>query len=338
MRLDTDSCDHCGQCAAACPHEALAIPEPAPHVVDVPTRSLIIACERVKGNRSSTAVGIVACLHALNPDWLIRQTRRHHCDRVQLASADCNACARAPRGQSLIQRWQSVAQRLGTSAPRLERISPEQWLEQTSDAQAPNLGRRRLFGRFLAPLPSAGADTSPVVAGLMTSQRSNIVLHLAGDPHARLKPPLWQIEIDPMHCTACMACVRLCPQHALEHRSDPLQPDGWESIALQPARCTGCNVCIDVCEHAAITVQEPDTTASVVRRPQTIKLEVLVCSQCKAPFHLPVGKLSDNIEDHRHICPVCRAGKPHHTQRIFQEFDATAVHSDSMKSVLTPLQ
>jgi hypothetical protein len=33
-----------------------------------------------------------------------------------------------------------------------------------------------------------------------------------------------------------------------------------------------------------------------IAAPQTIALEVLVCSQCKAPFHFPVGKLSDNAK------------------------------------------
>jgi protein-arginine kinase activator protein McsA len=57
----------------------------------------------------------------------------------------------------------------------------------------------------------------------------------------------------------------------------------------------------------------------------------MVCSQCKAPFHLPVGKLSDNTKDHRRICPVCRAGKPHHTQRIVQVFDANALREASFE-------
>ena len=126
LSLDSDICDHCGQCVAACPHEALSIPEPAPHVVD---HCLILACEHVAGSRAPGAVGVVACLHALSADWVIQQTRRHHCGRVQLASADCSTCDRAPRGQSLIQRWLPVAQRLGTSAPHLERISPKQWIE-----------------------------------------------------------------------------------------------------------------------------------------------------------------------------------------------------------------
>ncbi len=315
LSLDSDICDHCGQCVAACPHQALSIPEPAPHVVN---RSLILACERVAGSHASSAVGVIACLHALGADWIIQQARRHHCGRVQLASADCSTCDRAPRGQSLFQRWQPVAQRLGQAAPRLDRISPTQWMERTTDAHAPDLARRRLFGRILAPRPftSSAAD--------MTSQRGNIVSYLAGHPHARLKPTLWELEIDPMRCTACMVCVRLCPQGALEQHTGPLPPDGVESIALRHAHCTGCGLCTQVCEHAAITIHEPDATASQAQRPQTLALEALICSQCKAPFYLPIGKLSDNTKDHRRICPVCRAGKPHHTQRVVQVFDVTA--------------
>ena len=321
LSLDSDICDHCGQCVAACPHEALSIPEPAPHVVD---HCLILACEHVAGSRAPGAVGVVACLHALSADWVIQQTRRHHCGRVQLASADCSTCDRAPRGQSLIQRWLPVAQRLGTSAPHLERISPKQWIERTTDAHAPDLARRRLFGRILAPRPSASAPAAMTVSADMTSQRGNLVSHLAEHPLARIKPTLWELEIDPLRCTACMACVRLCPLGALEHHTDPLPPDEVESIALRHARCTGSGLCTQVCEHTAITIHEPDATARVVHRQQTIALKAMVCSQCKAPFHLPAGKLFDNAEANRPICPICSAGRIHHTQRIVQAFDATA--------------
>lgn len=95
-----------------------------------------------------------------------------------------------------------------------------------------------------------------------------------------------------------------------------------ESIALQHARCTGCGLCTQVCEHEAIAIHEPDATASVVRRPQSIALEALVCSQCKAPFYLPASMLSGNAKANRLICPICSAGRVHHTQRIVQDFSA----------------
>jgi ferredoxin len=321
LSLDPDLCDHCGQCVAACPHEALSIAEPAPHVVD---RNLVLACERVTGSHAPSAVGVVACLHALSADWVIQQARRHHCGWVQLASADCRACDRAPRSQSLFQRWQPVAQRLGSFAPRLECISPTQWMERTLEAHAPDLARRRLFGRILAPRASTSSPAGLAVSADMTSQRVNLVSYLAKHAHACLKPTLWEPEIDPTRCTACMVCVRLCPQGALEHHTDPLRSGELESIELQHTRCTGCGLCTQVCEHKAITVHEPDVTVRVLQPSQTIALEVLLCSQCKAPFHFPAGKVSDNFKANRFICPVCSAGRLHHTQRIVQEFDAAA--------------
>lgn len=285
----------------------------------------MLACEPVAAGRARKPVGVVACLHALSADWIIQQVRLHHCARVQLASADCSACKRAPRGQNLLQRWQPVAQRLGPSAPRLERITPAKWQEQASDARAPDLARRRLFGRVLAPRLSTGSPLDKSAAADMTSGLGKLVAHLAGHPHARLKPSLREIEIDPMRCTACMVCVSLCAQGAVEHHTDPLQPEGVESIALRHARCTGCDLCTQVCEHAAITIHEPDAMARIGQRPQTIALELFVCSQCKAPFRWPAGRRSDDATASRAKCPICRAGRVHHTQRVVQASDPTAM-------------
>jgi ferredoxin len=154
LSLDSDACDHCGQCVAACPHEALSIPEPAPHVVD---RSLILACERVAGSRAP-AVGIVACLHALSADWVIQQARHHHCDRVQLASADCSACDRAPRrprsGSALATRGPAAG--LVCSAPGAH-------IANTVDGTDFRGTRARIWhgggflAAFLAPRPSTSS-------------------------------------------------------------------------------------------------------------------------------------------------------------------------------------
>ena len=330
LNLDTAVCDDCGQCVAACPHEALSIPEPAPHVSDSPNRTLLVACERTSANGAPNRVGIVACLHALSPDWVIRQSLRHHCTSVQVASADCSRCTRTPRDQSLMERWLPVAQRLGTSAPRLERISTDQWLQQTAKVQAPDLGRRRLFGRFLAP-PSATANpptpTSEAVA--MTSERASLVTHLAKNSLARQKPPLWAPQINHQSCTACMACVSLCPQSALEHKSDEAQIDGSECIALQHTRCTGCGLCEDVCEQSAIAIIEPLASSRAPKLQDRLALVLLHCRQCKAPFHLPKDQVDDNGQAGLPLCPVCIAGKPHLTQRIVQAFDATFVRGTS---------
>lgn len=49
-------------------------------------------------------------------------------------------------------------------------------------------------------------------------------------------------------CTACGACLRTCPEHAL--RPAPGRP------ALIAARCTSCGECVEICPTDAITLWE----------------------------------------------------------------------------------
>ncbi|MGH3753141.1 MAG: cobalamin biosynthesis protein [Pseudonocardiaceae bacterium] len=55
--------------------------------------------------------------------------------------------------------------------------------------------------------------------------------------------PLW---ISPA-CTACGACLRTCPEHAL--RPAPLRP------VVVAARCTSCGECVEICPTDAITLR-----------------------------------------------------------------------------------
>jgi ferredoxin len=55
--------------------------------------------------------------------------------------------------------------------------------------------------------------------------------------------PLWISSA----CTACGACLRTCPEHAL--RPAPARP------AVVVARCTSCGECIEICPTDAITLR-----------------------------------------------------------------------------------
>ncbi|HEX6402096.1 MAG TPA: cobalamin biosynthesis protein [Pseudonocardiaceae bacterium] len=57
--------------------------------------------------------------------------------------------------------------------------------------------------------------------------------------------PLWISSA----CTACGACLRTCPEHAL--RPAPARPT---VIAL---RCTSCAECVEICPTDAITLRDP---------------------------------------------------------------------------------
>ena len=49
-------------------------------------------------------------------------------------------------------------------------------------------------------------------------------------------------------CTACGACLRTCPEHAL--RPAPLRP------VVIAARCTSCGECVEICPTDAITLRD----------------------------------------------------------------------------------
>ncbi len=49
-------------------------------------------------------------------------------------------------------------------------------------------------------------------------------------------------------CTACGACLRTCPEHAL--RPAPQRP------AVIAARCTSCGECVEICPTDAITLRD----------------------------------------------------------------------------------
>lgn|GEM_PF-572512 len=51
-------------------------------------------------------------------------------------------------------------------------------------------------------------------------------------------------------CTACGACLRTCPEHAL--RPAPRRP------TVVAARCTSCGECVEICPTDAITLRESE--------------------------------------------------------------------------------
>ncbi len=63
----------------------------------------------------------------------------------------------------------------------------------------------------------------------------------------RPRPPSSPLSISSA-CTACGACLRTCPEHAL--RPAPQRP------TVIAARCTSCGECVEVCPTDAITLRD----------------------------------------------------------------------------------
>jgi len=58
-------------------------------------------------------------------------------------------------------------------------------------------------------------------------------------------------RVDPLKCTACMTCVKVCPYGA------PTM-NGRQKVEIQGAKCMGCGSCVAACPARAIQLQHQE--------------------------------------------------------------------------------
>ena len=59
-------------------------------------------------------------------------------------------------------------------------------------------------------------------------------------------------RVDPLKCTACMTCVKVCPYGA------PTLNAQQHKVEIQGAKCMGCGSCAAACPAEAITLQHQE--------------------------------------------------------------------------------
>ncbi|MEI2775977.1 MAG: 4Fe-4S dicluster domain-containing protein [Tetrasphaera sp.] len=90
-------------------------------------------------------------------------------------------------------------------------------------------------------------------------------------------------------CTACLTCVRTCPESALE------MPVTGEVARLRehPARCSGCRACLAACPEGVLVVDRQlrwsDQLGADAAYP-LIAVETAVCARCGARFPAAAGR------------------------------------------------
>ncbi|MDR2001372.1 MAG: 4Fe-4S binding protein [Zoogloeaceae bacterium] len=270
LNFDAAACDGCGLCMAVCPESAIrSIPAPLP--LPQGKRVWFLACER-----SATDSHNLPCLHALADGELIAQWHRG-CREIACAQADCAACTRAPPPErqlpARLDRLNRALRERDAEPLSLTNVEPATWqhAERQQRASTPDPARRGWLARIVAAAPEPAPE-----------QR----LPAAQDTQAPLSWP-WLAIIDITRCTACDACVRLCPHQALRLEASAYISD--------PRNCTGCGLCADVCDAKAVRPQAWATAPAQQHYPLTRK----TCAHCQAPFHAaPSG-------NHTH-CRICR--------------------------------
>lgn len=63
---------------------------------------------------------------------------------------------------------------------------------------------------------------------------------------SEISPRIAQRLVDPEICSACFACLEVCPKGAVEIRS--------RKVAIDPALCDDCRSCVAECSTNAIDV------------------------------------------------------------------------------------
>ncbi len=260
LEFDSTLCDGCGLCQPACPRQAVAMPlvegfslgyALGLSVARRPlagANALLAACEQATGNKAETSeLGYVPCLHAIGLVDLLRAYRAG--ERVWLLSrGDCAACPRG-RGESLFTRVASVNVALrqrGRQVVVLREVSLPSWhalMNSEVVAESAASRARRGFFRALSQRPAAAilADNP-----LFEPEKKSPGEYLPDGDDA-LMP--WVVCLDASRCVGCHACVRVCPQAAIQF--DAAAP----AYHLHHRACSGCGLCGDVCQQHAVSLQ-----------------------------------------------------------------------------------
>ena len=289
LGIDPARCDGCGLCAPACPQAAIVgIVEP----LRTAGPAAMLACERAWSRASGPAV--VPCVHALGPRDLARLAAAG-CQRLVVSTGECDSC---PRGVAvrLETRLADLARLLDSrrlSLLRLERLGAERW-QAARAAAAPDTGTEMGRRSFLRRGLGLAVERAAEAFGLVAAERGGVETMIGLLPGTAAPGGLAPVApaIDPAACTGCDACVRLCPQDALQLAAE----EGSLAYRLVPVKCTGCGICVDVCADAAVHLEEWVPAIS-----SSLPLLQAICSRCRAPFHRPVLTAgSDPVR-----CPVC---------------------------------
>ena len=303
LGIDTSLCDGCGICAGACPEQAIEHLHRPLTLRWRDRKVAMLACEKSVKQPPGIDDGIVHCVHAFG----IRELQQLHARgyrRLFVSTACCTECSRGrpPLLDLYLERLNNLFRARGEDEIERVDISPMQWENMLASTRPEHRGdqlsRRSLLRHTLHRIGRLGLgkfdrhEIPPVSEMPLSSLYGE-----NPDAAVFLNVP----EIDTSLCSACNACVRLCPHEALTLDREDM------AYRIDPRACTACGICVDVCEDRAIRILD------VARVEQyAIALDESRCDACGSPFY----SLNDVPEA---LCPVCR--HKNHAARLYQVID-----------------
>lgn len=290
LAFDADLCDGCGLCVGACPQEAIDLGVRLQPLIRTVGRvsTVFVACDAVaKGNEP----GQVACLHGISLPALARcHAKGAHA--VALARGECRTCARntsATIDDRLVQ-VSLLARDRGLPTLSARYLPIGAWRAERDEAAG--MSRRALFRAAVEPPPKAAPPAAVLVPGVPIG----VILARRDAATIALMAPI----IDVAACTACGACIEVCPHRVLSLRKN----EAGAAYEVDATACTGCGICSDACDVDAISLQ-----ASAPARPKPVVLEKAHCRHCGVMFYRTCGNSGGAAAEQ--LCSIC-AKHPHH--------------------------
>lgn len=296
LTVDGAKCDGCGLCVPACPQRAIVGHGSTASHGD----TLFAACQHVAALGSE---GVLPCLHSIGVDDLTRAWRAG-VRKLCLAHGRCDGCARNGRERHFeaVAVVNALLESRELETVEVTELASADWRGALAAAR-----RRRDVHPQRRRFLSAGLTE---LVGLVSPPAGESAVGRPARPTAMLpnKPAAVFVhvpEVDELACTACDACVRICPSGAL----DLVKQEDQAAYAIEPALCTGCAMCRDVCEPKAIRIAR-----LCVSRQSAVRLSTCRCRACGAAWHAPGGEAKSEL------CRICQKTQRH--RLLYQVVDA----------------
>ncbi|MES9843738.1 MAG: 4Fe-4S binding protein [Candidatus Sedimenticola sp. PURPLELP] len=292
--LDANSCDGCALCAPVCTTNSIVV-ENKP-ILKLEHNILSIVCSDVS---EYSALNRIECIHSIDLLTLV-SVYRDGMRRIRLCIGGCSDCDRSSK-EGFWSRF------MGLNSALFSRNMPMIVLEYShglcmerndADIEQPDRGRRGFFSKLLGLSSTASHD-----------DLSSDYLSKMNSPGQWLestgfKGPLPYVPVmDTLSCSACHACVKICPARALVH------DDKTSYYLVKSELCIGCMLCVDICEDGAISVdswKEPKQTE--------IPLLSKQCEACGVTYSMVEEKSEMDVR-----CSLCRSSD--RFSNLFQVID-----------------
>lgn len=291
LGIDTQRCDGCKLCVAACPEGAVQGPVRPARRDTAKGGAALLAC-RPTGVHADE--GVVPCVHALGLTALLALYRAGMRSLIT-CTADCDRCERGgvTRLTERVHRVNRLLTARDLPGIRCEQLPGDIWLRRlTCDlapARGPALNRRQFLRRATRDVLTGYQQTR--IAEPAPGAPPEAPGQMIPAPSAGQAVP-FAVAIDGERCNACHACARLCPHGAITLQIDKRGRN--HAYLLTSDACTGCRICCDVCDQEAVTVRPWGVPTATV-----VPLTEHRCRACGSWFELPAHHADSTL------CRIC---------------------------------